>query len=209
MRRALSLLAIVAAVAALWLPVSQALEKVPLRDFAPYWAAAVLLPQNPYDPQDVYEMEVAAGADTRTPLIMRNPPWALLLVAPLRFLPLPAARTLWFFLSVGGIAWSAVEIWRHYRRRRPALTALLVAFFLPVAALLLLGQITWVMLAGVALFLRAMAAGRLGLAGAALALLTVKPHLVLPVLVALLVWSAHRREGRVLLGMAGALAAAS
>lgn len=57
-------------------------------DYISYWSAARLLVHHggPYSPRGVFALEKSVGFTPNKPLMMRNPPWALFLVAPLGFL---------------------------------------------------------------------------------------------------------------------------
>ena len=71
------------------------------RDFVSYWAAGQQLihHQNPYDADAVLQIEQSQGFPAgEQALIMRNPPSALLLVAPLGLVGFRAGALLWSLL---------------------------------------------------------------------------------------------------------------
>src|SRR5262245_29355394 len=73
------------------------------KDYISYWAAGQLLVRNgnPYDADAVFEWEKSAGFTEPHPLVMRNPPYALLLALPLGLLPPVAGVVVW---SIGIVA---------------------------------------------------------------------------------------------------------
>jgi hypothetical protein len=185
-------------------PVSLSL---PLNDFVQYWAAGrlTLAGDNPYDPARVDELERAAGRDAGV-LMMWNPPWTLPLLLPFA-LPDPClAYLLWMAALLAALAGSAVLLWRYYGGPAEQTgTALVVAFtFVPTFLALLLAQISPFLLLGAALFLHLERRGRYFLAGAAAALMAVKPHLTYLFWPALALWSLDRRRWPALAGAAAA-----
>ncbi len=184
--------------------------RLPLFDFVEYWAAGRLNArgEDPYDPDRVHELERQAGR-TAEGVLMWNPPWTLSAAMPFGLFPpeqVHAAHLLWLLLQLAALLSSADVLWRHYGGD-PARRwlAWLVAFtFLPTLLALTAGQISPLLLLGAVLFLRAARGGRFALAGAAAALLAIKPHLVYLFWPAVLLWAAERRRWALLAG--GALA---
>jgi hypothetical protein len=208
----LGLLAAALAVALLALVAQQArpgagLASLPLHDFVEYWAAGRLLAQghDPYDLEAIERLQRSVG-HTAEPILMWNPPWALPLVLPLGLLECRTAHLVWLLLNLAVLAGCADLLWRLYDG--PAelrwLGWLLGLAFLPSAFALLAGQIAPLLLLGVTGFLWCQRRGHDLRAGAAAALLGIKPHLAYLFWPALLLWCLHTRRWRVLLGGAGA-----
>lgn len=176
---------------------------LPLHDFVEYWAAGRLLLEggNPYDPELVGALERQAGR-TDEGILMWNPPWAMPFVLPLGALPVRVAHLVWLVFNLSVIAFSADALWRLYggpaSRRWVAL--LLACSFVPVAIAIIAGQISPLLLLGAVLFLRFVRGGADLLAGAACALLAVKPHLTYLFWFAILLWAVQQGRWRVLAG---------
>ena len=175
------------------------------RDFISYWSAAKLLAahHNPYDSTAILKLENDAGASFINPLIMRNPPWSLFLVAPLGWWKAPIAVLLWT-MSLIVIALVSIRLLWTERSKPVPLTAFL---FAPVLACEMAGQISMFLLLGAALFFR-LERKRPFAAGLALTLLLLKPHLFLPFWPVLLLEVCRRRQFRMLAGIAAGLAPA-
>jgi hypothetical protein len=150
-------------------------------DFTEYWAAGRLNlhGQNPYDGTLVRETQRSLGLDA-TAIMMWNPPWTLTLVMPVGALPFRAGYGLWVLANLGLVLLSAELLWRGFGgpAGRRGLAYVLTLGFVPTIFLIGSGQITGVVLVGLAGFLAAVRAGRWGLAGAVGALTAVKPHLL-------------------------------
>jgi hypothetical protein len=192
---------------------ARGLTSVPLLDFVGYWAAGRLNAQgeNPYDVERVEQVEQAAGREGDG-IVMWNPPWALPLVMPLGLLDCHTARLLWLALHLAVLVGCAEALWRLYGGTvaRRGLAWLLAFTFLPTLFVLTEGQITPLVLLGAVLFMLWLRQGRDKLAGGALLLLALKPHLVYLVWPALLLWCVQERRWSVLLGggLAGSAAVA-
>ena len=183
---------------------------LPPDDFVEYWAAGRLnlRGDDPYLGENLTPLELSAGRSTDLPVMMWNPPWTLALAMPLGALPPRPAQLAWLMANLGLVLASALMVWRHYggSPSRRTIAAGLALLFVPTLQLASSGQIGGFMLFGAAAFILARGSGRPMLAGAATALLAVKPHL------AFLLWLAIAfrfwREGRVIIGgvLAGVLA---
>ena len=180
------------------------------RDFVTYWSSGHQLAQhaNPYDRDAIFRLEHSAGSSvTLPPLIMRNPPSSLLLVLPLGFLGIRAASLLWTVLMIASLVLSVRMIAAMHGRSKSPLNYLAYTFA-PVLSCLIAGQMALFVLLGLVLFLR-LHATRPVLAGAALWLCALKPHLFLPFGVVLLAWVIVTRSYNVLLGAALAFGASA
>ncbi len=179
------------------------------RDFVSYWTAGrqLIHHANPYDRETIAAMEHAAGLDPRAVLIMRNPPWALPLAAPLGLLDLRAATILWSALQLGCLIYSVLAIRRLYGSQQNYYHWLGLGFT-PAIIAILMGQTSLLALAGLCLFLRYYQS-RPFTAGLALWLCALKPHLFLPIGAALVAWIVLTRAWKIVAGAAAALAATS
>jgi hypothetical protein len=178
------------------------------RDYFFFWATARQLTQhhNPYDALAMSQFEHSAGLSAGHAGLMRNPPWALPLIYPLGFLSPRAGWILWFFLLLTALAASVYLLWDWMGRQRND-RYMLGLSFAPAMICLLYGQTSLLILPGLVLFL-GLYRTRPFLAGAALSLCALKPHLFLPFGVALLGWIAVSRAYKVLAGAVTTLVAA-
>ena len=177
-----------------------------LNDFVEYWAAGSLnlAGQNPYDPALMFELERSVGYPGGRALMMLNPPPVLTLVMPFSLLPYRQASVLWLLLNSAVLIWSCTILWglAGGSRQKRWVAYLCGVLFVPSLFALLLGQISILLLLGIALFLRFIRDGRMVAAGAATTLLLVKPHIVYLVGFALVAWWLRTRDWRVILGVA-------
>lgn len=175
------------------------------RDFISYWAAGQRLVHraDPYNAPAILAMERAAGCKTARPLIMRNPPFALFLTVPLGLVGEKTGAVLWSLLILVCLMTSVRLLWRMYGSP-PGRLHLIGYLFAPALACLLTGQTSTFALVGLTLFL-CFHSTRPMIAGAALLLCALKPHLFLPFGVALLAWVIARRAWQVFYGAALAL----
>ncbi len=177
-----------------------------MNDFVEYWAAGALnlSGRNPYDPVLMLELQRSVGYAGDRALLMLNPPPVLTLVMPFSALPYRPAALLWLAFNTAALLLSCTILWDLAggpgRLRWVAYVCGVV--FLPTLLALLLGQISILLLLGLALFLRFVRDGRMVAAGAATTLLLVKPHVVYLVGAALVAWWLRSRDRRVLLGVA-------
>jgi hypothetical protein len=180
-----------------------------MNDFVEYWAAASLLLEggNPYDPAQMLEVERSAGFMGTEPLLMFNPPPVLTLVLPFGAMPYRQAALLWLIVNSLALLWSLYLLWNlaggTIRSRWIALVSGLL--FVPSLFALLLGQISILILLGLALFLRFVDRGRMAAAGAASTLLLIKPHVVFLVGAAMIAWWIRVRDRDYLRGTAVAV----
>ena len=177
------------------------------RDFISYWAAGKQLIHHasPYDGAAILRWERNAGFFGTKPFFMRNAPNAFFLAAPLGLLGVRAAAGSWCLLLLASLALSIRLVWIMEGRPRGRLH-LVGYIFPPALACLLAGQIGLLLLLGFTLFLY-LQADSPWLAGAALVLCSVKPHLFLPFGIVLLLWCLRHRAWRILGGAASAIAA--
>lgn len=175
------------------------------RDFISYWAAGqnLIHGADPYGASAIFALEKSAGWHATRPLIMRNPPFALFLTIPLGFVSAKLGAVLWSLLIL--ICLMAAIRMLHGIHGRPANRLHLIGYcFAPALACLLAGQTSVLALLGLTLLLYFHRTRPL-LAGAALLLCALKPHLFLPFGVVLCAWIVANRAYRILFGAALAL----
>ncbi len=173
--------------------------------------------QNPYDGEATLALERSLGypADSQA-LIVRNPPSALLLVAPFGLIGFRIAALIWSLLLLGCWVGSARLLWtiQDPPERRCAVLGyslspgLVPLLFAPALACVFFGQTALLALLGLALFLRFHGSHPF-LAGVSLWLCALKPHLFLPFAAVLILWIIVSRSYAVLAGGVLALGATS
>ncbi len=178
------------------------------RDFVVFWATGQQLIHhaNPYDSAAMGRIERTAGLPAGYGILfMRNPPWALPLVLPLGLVGLRIGALLWSLALLGCLVVSAWLIRIMHGRPRNRIHWLAVAFA-PALICLFIGQTSLFALLGLVLFLY-LHRMQPFMAGLALWLCALKPHLFLPFGVVLVAWIIVSRSYRILAGGAVALAA--
>jgi hypothetical protein len=185
-------------------------------DFIEYWSAGELLRhgENPYDFQKLRELQVQLGLPPDElpfdlPIIMWNPPWLLVWIYPLLRLPFLTAAQVWIVVNGVLILLGASLIWSALspaKERKPLGFAWVAAIlFVPTLLTLRMGQMSGLMLLGIAGFLYFAGRNREVLAGACLALTTLKPHVVYLVWIAVVGWVILERRWKIVAGGAAAL----
>lgn len=173
-----------------------------MNDFVAYWSAGRQLVhgRNPYDGDAVLQIQREFDIHRSSPLIMRNPPWALPLAAPFGFLQLPTAQLLCLFMAIGAVLVSVQILWRLYLGNSPPwLAGVITGVFSPVPVALSIGQMSPLLLLGVSGLLYFANRRQYGRAGASMFLLALKPHLVWLLWPVLLLYSVQQRRWRMLL----------
>lgn len=177
------------------------------KDFISYWAAAMLVRahKNPYDTRSVQAIEKSFGYRPTKGVTMRNPPLTLPLVLPFGFLDLRWAAFLW---SVGILGIIGLTV--HFVRAVhgfPANHIHLLGLAFPAAlSCFEAGQSSAFVLIGIACFLY-FERKRPFLAGLSITACAVKPHLVLPFALVLIVWAATNKIWPLIVGIASGLGA--
>jgi hypothetical protein len=173
-----------------------------VNDFVAYWTAAheVVEGHDPYAAGPVLGLERQLGFAQPKPLIMRNPPWAVPVIVFFGLLPLGAAQGLWLVAGVLAVLVAMRWLWGVYQAKGESRWTpwLATAVFLPVAVALAIGQMSPLVLLGIAGFLHYEKKKKLGRAGGFLFLVALKPHLVFLLWLALLLWSIRKSRGRTL-----------
>jgi hypothetical protein len=179
------------------------------RDFIVYWATGQQLVHhhNPYDPDALNQIERDAGFQGGASYYMRNTPWALPLALPLGYFGAQASALPWSLFMLGLLVASVRMLWKMFGTSGNHLDWL--GYCCPPALFcVILGQTSVILLFGLVLFLR-FHKTRPFVAGAALSLCTIKPHLFLPFALVLLVWIVVSRSYRILVGGAAAMVVAN
>jgi hypothetical protein len=150
-------------------------------DFAEYWTAGQLnaAGRNPYSGANVREVQRGLGLDD-TAIMMWNPPWAISLMMPIGLLPFRTAYGVWVVVHLVLVIASAHLLWSGFggAPRLRWVAYLLALTFTPTIFVIGSGQITAVVLFGLAGFLYFARNNRPFAAGACAALTAVKPHLL-------------------------------
>lgn len=177
------------------------------RDFIQYWAAGLQLVHHadPYDVAAVYRIERQQGMSSDSPRVSVSPPVALEFALPLAWMKPKTGLLAWLLAE---LVCTLVSIWLLWRLcgRPDSRIHLLGLAFAPVIASQMSGQLGAFFLLGLVLFLELLCM-RPFLAGAALLPFALKPHLILPFVIGLLIWSVSRKNLAPLWGGLSALAA--
>jgi hypothetical protein len=175
-----------------------------INDFIEYWTAAKLLLSggNPYSPVELLQSQQAIGWIQPVPLIMWNPPWTFAFTLPIGLLDYGNAQFAWFLVHALIIFVGAQVLWQVYGgQERSRYAWLSVLTFTPTYFVLLLGQIGPLILLGLIAFLFFVKKKTWGYAGASMALVSIKPHLLYLVWLALFLWMLSQRQWRLGLGV--------
>ena len=125
------------------------------RDFIQYWSAyrALRMGANPYDGLVLHPIEQAAGQAPDATIFMWNPPWTVLLMAPVLELPFEMACLAWIGCSlalvagigaiVGHLAWTRDGNTNAQSHVLPAIVSALL--FYPAMETIALGQVSLVL----------------------------------------------------------------
>jgi hypothetical protein len=177
------------------------------RDYTEYWAVGhqLIHHRNPYDSADILKLLHASGSDATSHMILRNPPTALFMTLPLGFVGVKAGAVLWTLMLVASLVASIRMIWIMQDCPTDGLK-LIGYIFPPSLACLLAGQLGAILLLGITSFLY-FQSSRPFLAGVALLLCSLKPHLFLPFGLALLIWIVIRKAYHVIFGALTAMTA--
>jgi hypothetical protein len=177
------------------------------RDTISYWATGQQLVhhRNPYDVRAIGTLEAAAGFHPRRSMLMRNAPSALFLALPLGFVAARTATILWALAMIASLMASIRLLLGFYGRPKSSVH-LYCYLFPPVLACILEGQMGIFILFGVVLFLRFREDVPF-LAGIGLIVLALKPHLLVPFGLTVLLWAVGTKAYRVLASAAATLAA--
>lgn len=177
-------------------------------DFIEYWASGQLLAHhaNPYDAVEVLRLQRAAGALIDHPRISLSPPVILLFTLPLGYVSAPLGQIGWIAAQLAALSLSLWLLWRMHGRPRTK-WHLLGYVFGPAVTSQMAGQLGNFLLLCIVLFLYLHREHPFW-AGVALMPFALKPHLLLPFGLALVLWVAFRRCFPMIAGFLLALAVA-
>jgi hypothetical protein len=175
-----------------------------VRDFVEYWAATRLLltGNNPYGPQELFELQRSVGWTDSIPLLMWNPPWTLSFILPFGLASFDVAQFLWLLLNIFIVVFCAKQLWLLYGGLPTAYRRawLVVLTFAPAYLVLILGQIGPLILLGLVGFLHCARDKHWKWAGAFTILVSIKPHLLYLFWIALVLWIIEKRQWQVMIG---------
>lgn len=174
------------------------LKPLPRQDFLIYWSAARLFVSghDPYSISLLAAIERSVGWLDPVPLPMLYPPWVLPFFTPFAPLSFGVAHYLFFAVSFALEIVCSLALWDYFggERRRRWIAIVILATFLPAASAEHYGQLTPLILAGMTGFLFALRWRRYVLAGTCLFVLSLKPHLLYLVVLAILLWSIQKKK---------------
>ena len=180
-------------------------------DFIEYWSAFRIFLQNAdlYDPALMAAVQQEQGFAATPPLMMWLPPWALVLLYPFLYWNFETSSQLWLATNVFLLVLSTKLLCQTFEAPKNSRIYLYLAslMFVPSLSCIELGQVSILLLFGVSLFIWSIKFQRDLLAGCSLVLLTLKPHLFLPLGIVVLYWIFKTSRFRVLTGAACAFVA--
>jgi hypothetical protein len=183
-------------------PILSEPEYLPSDDFLIFWTGGklVILGENPYDPNKIVELKKEVGSpitEAQAMSIIFTPPWTISLILPFSSFNFYTSRVIWLIFSSLLLLISTLFLWRIYSGDpKQRWLALLIAFtFAPTISVLEKGQLTTLLLFGLAGFIYFTVHDRIDwLAGVFLALVSIKPQLVIIFWFALLFWIIQQRR---------------
>ena len=176
-------------------------------DFIGYWTASRLFITggNAYEENSLRSLQKAIRPDLEVVEVW-NPPWLLVILAPLGILPFDLAVRLWIFLNIFLLVVALFFTWQmavgsNYQKFFPLV---LYAGFLfgNTYDMIQIGQISSLILISLMVGIFLIQKERDWLAGATLFLSTIKPHLVYLVFIVILIWCIRKRRWKIWGGMA-------
>ncbi|MGH9585635.1 MAG: glycosyltransferase family 87 protein [Acidobacteriaceae bacterium] len=171
-----------------------------------FWASGHLLVhgKNPYDRQAMGHMETELGLTQHRAVPMTlNPPYALFLLMPIGLLGPRTGVVVWALLLTAFLAISVRSLTAISQQHERSVRWL-AWLFVPALSCVEIGQTGLIVLLGLALFLR-FHRSRPFCAAMALSLCAIKPHLLLPFGLVMLVWILARKKWLILAGAALAM----
>jgi len=178
-------------------------------DLLAYWSAAHLFAHggNPYDQAAMSTLESQTSperfSDLGTLSNAWNPPWLILIMIPIGILPYYLAIPVWIFCNILLIGMSLLITWKlcmGNQKSRGILLVYLAGFlFVETLSYLAIGQITSVVLLGIVLSLWFFNHDMDALAGIALLLTTIKPHITYFFIILVFIWVIQNRRWKVII----------
>ena len=176
------------------------------RDLLAYWSSAYLFAHGEdfSDPIRLGEIERTLTTHDDTEILYSwFSPVGNVVLLPFTLLPFTRAASYWLIINIIVLFGSALLLWGDLDRKWiPLVTAF--SFAMSVYSLVF-GQINFLEVLGLALFLSLSRADRPYLAGASLVLTTIKPHLVILTLPILLLDLLRKKEWKALAGFIAAM----
>jgi hypothetical protein len=175
-------------------------------DYIEYWASGQLLirGENPYDLEELFEVEVQQDWPCPEPLVMWNPPWLLVWISPILFLDFPSSAFVWVAINITLLLVASSLLWSAYNPGplgwKVVIAWIAGASFGPAMGSLVLGQCGELLLIGLSGFLFFVQRGNPLVAGAFLALSSIKPHLVYLLWVVVAWWIVRERKWTLVIG---------
>ena len=175
-----------------------------VRDFVEYWSASRLLLDggNPYSPNELLNLQRSVGWPGDAALIMWNPPWTFPLTLPFGMLSYSLGEFVWLLVQLL-IILVCTNLLAHLYGTSSATCRIewgVALSFVPTVFVLIIGQISPMVLVGITGFLVLESKGKWLAAGAALAVVSIKPHLLYIFWLALCLWICREGRWRVVLG---------
>lgn len=177
-------------------------------DFVQYWSAFRLFVTgaNPYDADLMLELQRQVGFVAQKPIMMWNPPWLLLILAPVLWLSFEYAALLWLVCNIFFLFGVTILIRKTFLPKCPIVPlALATAFFPPCWEAISWGQTSILLTFAVSAFLYCANQKRDFLGGIFLALLSLKPHLFIVLVPAVAFWVFYSKRWAVLGGFISSL----
>jgi len=175
-----------------------------VRDFVEYWSASRLLLNggNPYAPDELLQLQRSVGWGSDAALIMWNPPWTLPFIVPFGLLGFNLSQFAWLFSQLLLILTCTQALAPLYGggSTNCRIEWCVALSFVPTVFVLIIGQISPLVLAGVTGFIVLEKKRKSLAAGAMLAAVAIKPHLLYLFWLALFLWICRYRRWQVLLG---------
>jgi hypothetical protein len=179
------------------------------KDFVAYWSAFEVFRQggNPYDRQAIFDSQLTIRRTAEEPQLFLNPPWMLVLLSPVLSLGFAASVHIWIVLNICFTLAVALLTRRLMPTSLPnALHASLVGFvFAPVWMTIMLGQMSLFLAAFSLAAVVAYVERKDITAGMCLVLISVKPHPVYLILLALGLCIIVKKRWKVLMSFSGGL----
>jgi hypothetical protein len=207
-RNTFLLLITFALLAILWVVYSRIIV-FPLQDFLEYWASGRLniIGGNPYDPNQMMNLEQSVGWNIDNALMMLNPPWVLPYAMFFGIFSYQISRFLGFLIQIAMVCTSSILLWEIYseKKHNEWIAWLVVLTFGPILQSLKSGQVTILVLMGTVGFLYFIVKKSDFWAGVFASLVLFKPQLLYLFILAIIFWSISRRRYNVIIGLLIAL----
>ena len=184
------------------------------RDFIRYWTASRLLinGENPYDPINLTNLQsqIRPSISGSTGVVQAwNPPWLLILMAPMTLIPFDWAVRVWIILTIFLLTISILIVLRILNRpvSSKEFILLLAAVFIfgNTINTVKLGQISGLLLFGYVVCVWFLTRKNFIFAGASLLLLIIKPHITFLCLLVIFIWMVRYRKWNLVAGLFGAI----